>query len=260
MDLKIACYQMDIFWHEPHRNLNKIEAVLKNHKNDFDILILPEMFTTGFTKENHLFSVEQQKTIDFLKELSKKYQGIFIGSIIFQEKNQFFNRLFVVYPNGNLQFYDKRHLFTMAKEDLYYQPGKQKIIIEYKGWKILPLICFDLRFPVWSRNELKNDKGYDLAIYVANWPKVRIEHWNALLKARAIENQCFVIGCNRIGCDGYNIEYNGASTIYDYEGNKLAYSENQEIILQANLSYKNLINYRKNFPAFLSSDDFQIKI
>jgi predicted amidohydrolase len=256
MDLRIACFQMNILWHLPNENLKKIINFLSKFNQDIDIFILPEMFTTGFTKENYLFDDHYKEVIFELKKLAKEKNNLIVGSIIYNENHKYFNRLYAFFPDGGYQFYDKRHLFTMAKEDQFYEPGQNKIIIEYKNWKILPLICFDLRFPVWSRNLLKENKGYDLAIYVANWPKARVEHWSTLLKARAIENQCYVVGCNRVGVDGYQIEYNGASAIYDFEGKTLAYSENQETILFASLSYENLLNYRKNFPAYLSADNF----
>lgn len=257
MDLNLAIYQMDIIWHKPIDNLNKIENILYTTQNHFDIFILPEMFTTGFTKENTLFQSDFQMTLEKLLKWAQDFKSLFIGSVIYFENEFYFNRLYAVYPEGQIFFYDKRHLFTIAKEHEYYKAGEKSIIIEYKGWRIMPLICFDLRFPVWSRNLLNFQKGYDLGIYVANWPKTRIEHWNALLKARAIENQCFIVGVNRVGVDGYNIEYNGCSGIYDYEGKILAFNENQECILHAKIQKENLENYRKNFPAYLSADNFQ---
>jgi predicted amidohydrolase len=257
MSLNLSIFQMDILWHKPSENLNKIETFLLKQKIETDIFILPEMFTTGFTKENTLFQQDIASTLKRLSQWSRDFKALFIGSIIYFEKGQYFNRLYAVAPDGQIFYYDKRHLFTMAKEHEYYQPGKNKIIIEYKNWKILPLICFDLIFPVWSRNEWKNNElSYDIAIYVANWPKTRIQHWNTLLKARAIENQCFVIGCNRVGTDGYNIEYNGCSAVYDFEGKTLTFNENQECILNTILSKEKLENYRKNFPAYLSADKF----
>lgn len=258
MNLKIAIYQMDISWHEPSLNLQKIDAILKNHHQPFDIFLLPEMFTTGFTTENSLFQNHYPIAVEKVKEWSKNFAALFIGSIIYYENERFYNRLIAVYPDGKILYYDKRHLFTMANEDKYYHIGNQSIIIEYNHWKIMPLICFDLRFPVWSRNKIKENYGYDMAIYVANWPKVRIEHWNALLKARAIENQAFVIGVNRIGVDGNQIEYNGCSAVYDFEGKTLCFNENQECILYAELDYTLLEKYRKRFPAYLSSDNFTI--
>ncbi len=259
MDLKIAIYQMDIVWHEPDKNLEKIENALSKHQKEFDIFVLPEMFTSGFTKENYLFKDNIEKTLNHLKCWSKKFNALFMGSVICFENGFYFNRLYAVYPDGQIFYYDKRHLFTIAKEHDYYQPGENKTILEYKYWRILPLICFDLRFPVWSRNLLNFGNGYDISIYVANWPKTRIEHWNALLKARAIENQCYTIGVNRIGIDGYNIEYNGCSAIYDFEGKTMSFNEGTECIITTTLKKQSLDYYRNNFPAYQSADNFIIK-
>ncbi len=258
MSLKVGILQMDIIWHKPLENFKRIEKHLNNQK-ELDILVLPEMFTTGFTKENHLFQQDSEASLQKMKEWAGIYQIMVMGSCIVYEKDSYFNRFYAVYPDGEYVKYDKRHLFTMAREQEFYKAGTEQLIFSYKEWRFMPLICFDLRFPVWSRNLLKNsNKGYDIAIYVANWPKVRIEHWNTLLKARAIENQCYVVGCNRVGIDGYNIEYNGSSAIYDFEGKTLCFSENQEELLITELLKEPLETYRKNFPAYLSIDNFEI--
>lgn len=249
---------MDIAWHQPEKNLAKIETVLSSIKNQFDIFVLPEMFTTGFTNQTELFKDKFHETLNKLYECSQKYNALFLGSIIVNEENTFKNRLYAINPKGQIHYYDKRHLFRIANEHKYYTPGNKQVIIQFKDWKIMLLICFDLRFPVWSRNLITSSKGYDIAVYVANWPKIRVEHWSTLLKARAIENQCYVIGANRVGIDENGIEYNGCSAIYDFEGKILAFNEGQECILYANISKEKLEQYRQNFPAYLSADSFEI--
>jgi len=195
-------------------------------------------------------------TVLWLKEMAMKRNCAIAGSMIIKEDNKFFNRFIFVKPDGKLNYYNKKHLFRMANEHEHYSAGEKKVIVNYKGWRINLLVCYDLRFPVWSRN--KND--YDLLIYVANWPTSRISQWNTLLAARAIENQAYIVGVNRIGSDGNNFNYSGSSQIINPKGEKLIDNNiNKDIIETAELDYDSLIHYRENFSVYLDADDFEIK-
>ena len=255
-NLAVTIIQFDIIWENKEQNLKYINNILDNNKTNTDIIILPEMFTTGFTMNvKQLAENMNGDTIKWLNEKSQKLNSVIIGSIIINDNNKYFNRLLCVFPNGNILYYDKRHLFRMGNEQEYYAHGLKKLIIDIKGWKIRPLICYDLRFPVWSRN--CND--YDLLIYIANWPSSRNEVWEKLLYARAIENQSYAIGVNRIGKDGMNINYSGNSMIIDPKGNIISQINLKEnIIFTYTLSKSNLVKFREKFPAYLDADKFKI--
>lgn len=214
--MKIALIQLSLSWENPIANRNHFEEKIASITEPVDLIVLPEMFTSGFTMNREIvFETMDGETIMWLIHLAKAKNTAITGSLVIRENDNFYNRLVFVFPSGEIQFYDKRHLFTLAGEDGIYTAGKEKLIIEYKGWKICPLICYDLRFPVFSRNT----EDYDLLIYVANWPTIRINAWDALLKARAIENMSFTIGVNRVGADDYKLDYNGHSQVIDFLGN-----------------------------------------
>ncbi|MDW8297637.1 MAG: nitrilase-related carbon-nitrogen hydrolase, partial [Raineya sp.] len=197
-----------------------------------------------------------QNTCKWLQGQAEKTQAVVVGSAIIKENNQFYNRLLWVEPSGAIDFYDKRHLFSFAGEDKVFTAGNKKIIKNWKGWNILPLICYDLRFPVWSRNV---NLAYDVLIYIANWPNPRLRAWDILLQARAIENQAYCVGVNRAGTDGNNLPYNGNSAVYDFKGETLAKVENgEEKIIQIVLDKNALQEYRNKFTAYLDADAFQI--
>ncbi len=256
-NLHIAVYQFDIIWEDPSSNRAKIERWLKKTDQNTDLIVLPEMFTSGFTMNvNKVAESMEGETITWLKGLCAKYQLAICGSMIIRENNFFYNRFVFVEPSGRIEFYDKRHLFTMANEESHFQRGEKRTIINYKGWRICPMICYDLRFPVWSRN--LND--YDLLIYSANWPQNRKEVWNTLLAARAIENQTFVVGANRVGVDGNGISYAGNSQITDSKGRLIASTEDYfENIVSTELDYHKLIKYRTAFPVLNDADLFSLK-
>lgn len=263
--LKVHVLQYDIVWHDPDANFDTIRRMLQNITaqglivlNQLNLLVLPEMFTTGFSMDTQQADLTDGKTLSFLQQIAKEKQALVLGSAIIKHENHYFNRLFAVHPNGNFATYDKRHLFRMANEQDYYAAGQHQLIIKYEGWRIMPLICYDLRFPVWSRNRLNAENGYDLLIYIANWPSKRIHHWERLLQARAIENQCYAIGCNRIGTDAKNIHYSGNSLIINFHGDILQKEVDNESILQTELSYEELSKYRKYFPAYLDADEFSL--
>ncbi len=286
--LYISLIQGNLFWENPIQNKKHFEKILsslvtnnqsqKAHEanidnfskiDEVDIVVLPEMFTTGFTMNIDLAeNFKQSITLNWLKEQANKYDVAITGSIIIEEDNKFYNRLFFVEPNGCFQTYDKRHLFRMAGEHEVFTAGKELPIFEYKGWKICPQICYDLRFPVFSRNDLMIDEngiatsGYDILLYVANFPAARELAWNSLLPARAIENSCYCVGLNRIGKDGKGIEYNGDSGIYTPKGEKLnsitGEFENTQI-LSYSVSAMDLQDYRKKFAVYLDNDMFELK-
>lgn len=272
--LHISLIESDLFWENPAQNKNHFEKVFtlffENEENQkTDIIVLPEMFTTGFTMNISLAeNIKQSNTLNWLKENATKYDIALTGSMIIEDNKKFYNRLFFVEPNGNFQTYDKKHLFRMAGEHEVFSAGKELPIFEYKGWKICPQICYDLRFPVFSRNDLRIDKngmaisGYDILIYVANFPAARALAWNSLLPARAIENSCYCIGVNRIGKDGKEIEYQGDSAIYNPKGEKLDTITKQferTEILSYNISATDLQDYRKKFAVYLDNDKFELK-
>jgi len=255
-DLKISLIQSDIFWEEPQKNKSQFEAKINTLADKTDLIILPEMFSTGFTMNVQQYAESMQgATVSWMKEMSIQSKTDIVGSVIIQEDGKYFNRLLWVKPDKQIFHYDKRHLFQMAGEDKNFSPGSERIIVELNGWKILPLICYDLRFPIWARNR-RNE--YDLLIYVANWPQRRITHWNLLLQTRAVENQCYVTGVNRIGKDGNEINHTGESTAVDYLGNPLSTITNKETTETITLSYSSLIHYRNKFPIWKDADDFHI--
>jgi predicted amidohydrolase len=195
-------------------------------------------------------------------QMAKQTAAVVTGSAVVQAGGKFYNRLLWARPDGKLDFYDKRHLFRMANEHEQYDFGKEKKVFEWKGWRILPQICYDLRFPVWSRNQVKDNGilSYDLMIYVASWPSPRISAWDALLKARAIENLSYAIGVNRVGLDGNGISYSGHSGVYNFKGETLAFSQDKEEIMLVDLNREVLAEYRDRFPAWMDSDEFELKL
>lgn len=250
--IKIGIIQYDIIWHNPNKNQDIISKIIKS-KTKVDLWILPEMFSTGFTMEPEKIAETMKGiTIKWMKNISKKINSSIMGSIVIKEKNKFYNRLIFVNPKGNIKFYDKHQLFTYAGENKHYTRGNKKLIIEFKGWKIRPLICYDLRFPVWSRNT----DEYDLLIYVAQWPKNRISAWNTLLKARSIENICYCIGVNRIGIDKNKLEYIGNSSIYDPLGKRILFLSDKKKFQIIELDKEKLISVRKRFPFLNDRDSF----
>lgn len=255
-NLKVAFIQSDIIWEDAEKNHKKLEKLI-NEAEAADLIILPEMFNSGFTMNTYKAAqLMNGETIAWMKNISLENNTATMGSIIISENGFSYNRLLMSYPCKNLKWYDKRHLFRMGNEHEVFTAGTEQIVFDYVGWRIKPLICYDLRFPVWSRNI----NHYDLLVYVANWPASRSDVWTTLLKARAIENQCFVIGVNRTGTDGNGISYSGNSLIIDFKGQVIAeLPENEEGIGIANLSLSQLNEFRKKFPAYLDADSFEIK-
>ena len=216
--LNIAMIQSDLVWENPEQNRLNFSEKINAISDTVDLIVLPEMFTSGFTMfPQFVAETMDGKTIQWMQSLATAKSAALVGSLVIKEHDNYYNRLVFVHPNGLIDTYDKRHTFTLAGEDKEYKKGNQKLIINYKGFKIRPLICYDLRFPVWSRIS----EDYDILLYVANWPKKRIKAWDTLLQARAIENMSYCIGVNRVGLDANNFEYPGHSAVYDALGEKL---------------------------------------
>ncbi|WP_103069256.1 amidohydrolase [Aquimarina sediminis] len=255
--LDIVLLQSHLAWENPVQNRAAFTQKINAISQKVDLIVLPEMFTTGFTM-NALEVAEKMEgdSLQWLTKMAKKSNCAIVGSIIIEENDKYYNRLIFMFPNGTYKTYDKHQLFTLAKEQEVFTAGQKDVIIEYKGWKIKPLICYDLRFPVWARNT----SGYDVLLYVASWPKLRINAWDVLLKARAIENMCYCIGVNRIGLDGKGYEYNGHSAVYDVLGNSVL-EENpieKETILHATLSFSHIKNTRSKLSFLEDRDNFKL--
>lgn len=252
-ELNIALIQSHLLWENPGANRKMFDQKIEGIPNEVDLIVLPEMFTTGFTMNPQSIPKEEKsKTIEWMQDWANRKDAAIVGSIVNPENGQFYNRLWFVHPNGTSN-YDKRHTFTLAGEDKVYKAGKTKEIITYHGFTISPMICYDLRFPVWARNI----EDYDILVYVANWPKPRISAWDTLLKARAIENMAYCIGVNRVGLDGLGHEYSGHSAVYDVLGNQLAYSEKEEVIYST-LSKAHITAQREKLRFLEDRDEFNL--
>jgi len=254
--LKVALIQCDLVWENPKKNRKHFKEQIDSIPEAVDMIILPEMFSTGFTMNaENVAETMEGKTVFWMRSMALKTNSAIVGSLIISEENKFYNRLLFVEPSGTIQIYDKRHTFTLVGEEKTYASGNKKLIVEYKGWKICPLICYDLRFPVWSRNT----EDYDVLLYVANWPKPRIFAWDTLLKARAIENMCYCIGVNRVGLDELQNEYCGHSVVNDALGNNMtSLKPNKEHIEVVTLE-RNHVNFYRNKLKFLNDrDDFTL--
>lgn len=253
--MKIALLQTELSWENPALNRIVIEVKINSINEKVDLIVLPEMFTSGFTMNPKTVAETMDgTTILWLKNQAKTMNCAITGSLVIEEKGNYFNRLVFVFPNGGVQHYDKRHLFTLAGEDKLYTAGTEKLIVDYKGFKICPLICYDLRFPVFSRNV----EDYDLLIYVANWPKIRTNAWDILLKARAVENISYVIGVNRIGTDNNNLDYLGHSQAVDFLGNFLVAPQETEGIYIVEIDPSAPQETRKKLNFLKDKDHFEI--
>jgi omega-amidase len=254
--MKLALIQSSLFWENPIANRNHFGEKINAIFEEVDLIVLPEMFATGFTMNPEIVSETMEgETIQWMQSFAKAKNSAITGSIVIKENDNFYNRLVFVFPSGEIEFYDKRHLFTLAGEDKIYTAGHNKLIVEYKGWKICPLICYDLRFPVFARNV----EEYDVLIYVANWPKTRINAWNTLLKARAIENMSYTIGVNRIGEDDNGFQYNGHSQVVDFFGDYILEPKEDKGVFIVELNKAELLLARKKFNFLNDQDSFVLK-
>lgn len=259
-NLSVTTIQTHLHWEDKKANLEMLKKKISSIKEKTEIVVLPEMFSTGFSMQPEpLAETMEGETIQWMKRVASEKKIILTGSMIAVESGNYFNRLIWMLPNGQYGTYDKRHRFAYAGEDDKYTAGTKRLIASVNGWKINLLVCYDLRFPVWARQQ-SNETGleYDLLIYVANWPERRIHAWKTLLQARAIENQCYVVGVNRTGDDGNNIHYSGESMVVDPLGEVLYTKKDEEDIFTIELDKNHLEEIRRKFPFWKDADRFQI--
>ncbi|MDA7085386.1 amidohydrolase [Pseudomonas sp. SA3-5] len=254
-DLELALIQTELAWQDPAANRRHFQALLEQARGA-DLIVLPEMFSTGFSMDSAaLAEPENGPTSQWLLEQAARLQAVICGSLITQAADgSYRNRLLWARPDGSLAHYDKRHLFRMAGEHKHYAAGEEQVLLELKGWRIRPLICYDLRFPVWSRDP----HATDLLLYTANWPAARRQHWNRLLPARAIENLCYVAAVNRIGQDGKGHAYSGDSQVLDFQGETLLDAVAADGVFRLSLKAAELAAYRERFPAYRDADGFSL--
>ena len=254
--MKVCLVQFDIAWHQPIQNLDKLSGLLAKADSDVDVVVLPEMFTTGFSMQSEMLAeTKHGNSIAWMIEQSNRLSSDIVGSLITDTmQGMFTNRLWWIAEGDVVGFYDKRHLFAKAGEDAYYQAGSSHTLITKGKLRFMPLICYDLRFPVWSRNSM----GYDVLLYVANWPAVRRDAWRQLLIARAIENQSYVIGVNRVGRDGKGLDYAGDSMVVDPYGTVVADQGNKEGVMHVSLEKAIIENCREQLPFLRDQDAFEL--
>ncbi|MBL3548588.1 MULTISPECIES: nitrilase-related carbon-nitrogen hydrolase [Chryseobacterium] len=249
--MKVVGLNLDIIWKDKAGNFKAIEHELQHQ--EADLFMLPEMFSTGFCMDASEVSDRNEESLEFLKTISKEKNTAFCGSAPVEQNGHFYNRMYFVQPDGETVFYNKRHLFSFSGEDKVYTPGKERVIVTYKGIRFLLQVCYDLRFPVFARN---ND-DYDAILYVANWPEKRVGAWEHLLKARAIENLSFVFGLNRIGTDGNNLFYQESSHCFFADGKEISHKNGN--VVSAELDMNELADFRKHFQFLNDRDDFSIQ-
>ena len=254
--MKIALIQTSLIWENPTENRSHLAQKITGFMEEVDLIVLPEMFSSGFTMNPKAVAETMQgETIAWLQHLAKAKNCAITGSLVVEENGNYYNRLVFVFPTGEIKTYDKRHLFSLVGENECYTAGKEKLVVEYKGYKICPLICYDLRFPVYSRNV----ENYDVLLYVANWPKPRINAWDILLKARAVENMCYTIGVNRIGKDHNHLEYVGHTQVIDFLGDYVLEPQEADAVFIVELNKAKLLETRKKLAFLKDKDDFKIE-
>ncbi|WP_159022425.1 amidohydrolase [Formosa sp. L2A11] len=255
--LQIALIQTELIWENPKANRDNIQQIVASITDKVDVIVLPEMFTTGFSMNaSKLAETISGESVTWMQKLAANTQAAVMGSLIITEADNYYNQLVFVYPNGKTQSYKKRHTFTLAGENTVYTAGTERVIIDYKGWSLCPLVCYDLRFPVWARY----NSDYDVLFYVANWPKTRITAWDALLQARAIENMSYCVGVNRVGIDGKGHEYSGHSVVYNPLGETIStFVENEIGYRIVALNKDEVINTRNKFKFLNDRDSFILK-
>jgi len=262
-ELNLALVQADTIWHDAAANRERLAGVMRAEAKDSDLIVLPETFTTGFSNEAVATAESMEgETAAWMKAQAQTLDAAITGSVQVRVGTQVFNRLLWAMPDGTLLHYDKRHLFRMAGEHNYYEAGGDRLLVDFRGWRICPLVCYDLRFPAYSRNRFgasrEDDLDYDLLLYVANWPAPRHEAWRTLLRARAIENLCFVAGVNRAGTDGNGIPHLGGSAVIDAKGVTMVECGEGLEVARATISLESLREFRRRFPAHLDADRFEL--
>jgi predicted amidohydrolase len=254
--LTITLVQMDLVWEDIDANLRHTDELLAKQPVNTDIIFLPEMFSTGFSMNPKMLAETMEgSAVSWMRKKAKMLDAVVCGSLIIEETGKYYNRLVWMRPDGSCETYDKRHLFTLAGEHQVYDRGNTRLVTTWKGWKICPLVCYDLRFPVWSRNT----ENFDLLVYIANWPKSRILHWKNLIRGRAVENQCYGIALNRIGLDGNQKEYSGNTTLVDYNGTSLYEAIDVEDVFTISLDKEKLMQYRDRYQFLRDRDAFEIR-
>jgi len=254
-DINISLVQTALIWQQAKANCDHLSQMLSEHNQKTDLIVLPEMFNSGFTLDATKVSETMSgETINWMKQIAQTHDAAVTGSLVIRENEQNFNRMVIAYPDGQCQWYDKKHLFRMANEQQRYAAGSQRVIVNWRNWRIALYVCYDLRFPVWCRNQ--NDT--DLMLFVASWPGVRAYPWKTLLSARAMENLCYVCGVNRIGTDANNIDYTGDSAVLDMAGNELCKMTDEDRVQTVSLSGAELLRFREKFPAHLDADNFNV--
>ena len=255
-NLRVTLIQADLAWQDPATNRRNLAAHFRGLAGHTDLIVLPEMFTTGFSMAaDSLAETMAGATVGWLREEAAAIGCAITGSLIVEENGRHYNRLVWATPDGDIAHYDKRHLFRMAREQEHYAAGNRRLVVELKGWRLCPLVCYDLRFPVWSRSR----GDYDVLLYVANWPARRRAAWSALLRARAIENVCYVVGVNRMGKDGNGASYSGDSVALDFLGQVLGGDRDGDFVETVVLDRESLSTFRRDFPAHLDADDFELR-
>jgi omega-amidase len=257
-NLKITVFQAYLFWENTEKNLQNLSLRLSGGvKEKTDLIVLPEMFNTGFSMSaEELAEPMQGKTMQWMLETANRYECVVTGSLIIAEEGKYYNRMIWMLPDGSFEYYDKHHLFGLGEEDKHYTAGQKQVIVDLKGWKIRLAICYDLRFPVWLRNQ---DGKYDILLVIASWPDKRTAHWKALIPARAIENQSYVIGVNRVGHDGNEVYHSGHSMCIDASGNTVYYKPEDEDLYTFSINYPDLVKNRRSFPFLKDADHFTIQ-
>ena len=257
--LTFSLVQADLFWEDKAANLQQLEAMINSIKEPTEVVVLPEMFSTGFSmRPGALAEKMDGPTVSWMKKTSKEKGVVLTGSLIIEEEGNYYNRLIWMLPNGHYGTYDKRHLFAYGKEHEHFSAGNKRLIASVKGWKINLFVCYDLRFPVWARQQINEAPEYDVLVYVANWPQRRSLAWKTLLQARAIENQCYTIGVNRVGMDGKGIEHNGDTTVTGPLGETVLHAEKTAGVYTVTLEKKTLDETRATFPFWKDADAFRI--
>ena len=265
--LTITLMQQDLAWEDPETNRNRFEALIEALATPTQLVVLPEMFTTGFSMQpEKLAEPMEGETLQWMKTIAAKKRIILTGSLMIKERDRYYNRMIWMLPNGQFGYYDKRHLFGYAGEDEHYARGQKRLIASVNGWKVNLQVCYDLRFPVWARNRMVEEEDgqitpeYDLLLYVANWPERRSAAWKTLLQARAIENQCFVAGVNRVGNDGNNIYHSGDSMLIDPMGEVMYHVADKPGVSTFTLLPENLITIRNKLPFLKDQDHFSLEL
>lgn len=255
--LTVSLVQTPLVWEQPQANLELFSQLLLQLPKHTQLVVLPEMFTTGFSMQTNLAETEDGPALQWMHQQAQRLQIPVCGSIMFKENRRYYNRFVWMNPNGTNHMYNKRHLFSMGNEHLHYTPGTARMLIEYNGWNLFPIICYDLRFPIWLRRT--HQFNYDAMLVVANWPDKRIQHWQTLLQARAIENQTYVLACNRIGTDASNTQHSGYSGSIDMQGNWMSKEVNTQTIITTTLQKEPLQQWRTTFPALDDADTFRVE-